>query len=56
MQYLLTGNKQFNPQLITVKLDNARVELDIWQPIISNSAFVAVILLLSCLYVARKEY
>lgn len=56
MQYLLTGNKQFNPQLITVKLDNARVELDIWQPIISNSAFVAVVLFLSCVYVARKEY
>lgn len=56
MQYVLTGSKTFDPNLITVKLDSAKVELEVWQPIISNLAFVVVVLGLSCVYLARKEY
>jgi len=56
MQYLLTGSATFDPQLITVKLDTAKVQLDIWQPIISNTVFVVLILAVSCIYLARKEY
>lgn len=56
MQYLLTGSTTFDPQLITVKLDTAKVQLDIWQPMISNTIFVLVVLTASCIYLSRKEY
>ncbi|MEZ6135946.1 MAG: ABC transporter permease [Pirellulaceae bacterium] len=54
--YLLTGSRTMNAQLVSGDLSSAQRELDIWQPIYSNLAFVLVILGISCVYVARKEY
>jgi hypothetical protein len=56
MAYLLTGKTTFDENLVTVKLDNSKRELAVWQPIASNSAFVLIILIICCIYVSRKEY
>jgi hypothetical protein len=56
MTYLLSGSQTINPQFMTNDLESAQVKIDIWQPIYSNLAFVALVLGLSCIYVARKEY
>jgi hypothetical protein len=56
MRYVLTGETTADPQLITFRLDNAQVELDVWQPIISNLVFLVVMLAASCIYLSRKEY
>ena len=56
MSYLLTGDQTATTQLITNDLGAAQVELQIWQPIVSNLIFVNVVLGISCLYIARKEF
>lgn len=56
MHYLLTGEKTFDPQFIPVRLDTAQVELEPWQPIVSNLAFVICMLTASCLYLSWKEF
>jgi ABC-type transport system involved in multi-copper enzyme maturation permease subunit len=56
MLYLLTGKANVEERLIAVKLDNAKIKLNIWQPILSNLAFVVVMLTISCIYVSRKEF
>ncbi len=56
MNYVLSGSQTMNPQLVTNDLKTAQIELDVWQPIFSNLAFVAVMLAISCVYVARKEF
>ena len=37
-------------------LSTERVVLDIWEPIWSNLAFLAVMLTVTCVYVARKDF
>ncbi len=32
------------------------MEIDVWRPILTNLAFVAVMLTIGCIYVARKEF
>ena len=56
MSYLLTGDQTATTQLITSDLGAAQVELQVWQPIVSNLAFVAFVLGVSCIYVARREF
>lgn len=56
MSYALTGNKTQSLSLVTVDLEAAQMQVDLWTPIITNSIFVIVVLGLSCWYVARKEY
>ncbi len=56
MSYLLSGDKTMTTQLVTRDLEAAQIKLQIWQPIFSNLAFVAVIMGISCIYVARKEF
>jgi hypothetical protein len=56
MSYLLTGDQTATTQLITNDLSAAQIELQIWQPIVSNLAFLAVVLGISCVYVARREF
>ncbi len=56
MAYLLSGEKTMTTQLVTRDLEAAQVELQVWQPIFSNLAFVIVIIGASCIYVARKEF
>lgn len=56
MTYLLSGEKTMTTQLVTRDLEAAQVELQVWQPILSNLAFVIVIIGASCIYVARKEF
>jgi hypothetical protein len=56
MTYLLSGEKTMTTQLVTRDLEAAQVELQVWQPIFSNLAFVVVIIGISCIYVARKEF
>ena len=56
MQYLLSGSKTQTLNLITNDLEAAQMELDVWTPILTNLGFVVVMLGLSCIYVARKEF
>ncbi len=56
MAYLLTGRTTLDETLVTVKLDNSKRELAVWQPIASNMAFVVLVLTVCCIYVSRKEY
>jgi hypothetical protein len=56
MGYVLSGNQTQALNLVTNDLEAAQLELDIWSPIFSNLAFVAVMLGISCIYVSRKEF
>lgn len=56
MMYVLTGNETQSLNVLTNDLQAAQRELDVWTPILSNSAFVFVVLAISCYYVARKEF
>lgn len=56
MLYVLTGNDTQAMSAVTNDLEAAQVELDIWTPLVSNVGFVIVILSISCIYVARKEF
>ncbi len=54
--YLLSGNKSQALGIVTNSLESAQVELDIWQPIITNLCFVFVMLAIGCIYVVRSEF
>lgn len=56
MSYILSGNKTASLDVVTVDMEQAQVEYDFWTPIISNIAFVVVMLTIACVYVARKEF
>lgn len=56
MSYLLSGSETQTMNIVTNDLEAAQLELDIWTPIVSNLAFVIVVLAASCIYVTRKEY
>ncbi len=55
--YLLTA-KDSTPGAVRFDDDGPRspVKLDVWGPVWSNSAFLAVVLLLACVYVHRKDF
>lgn len=53
---LLSRESAGQTQLINNDLAAARVDVEIWQPIISNLIFVSVLLLIGCIYVWRREY
>ncbi|GAB5403707.1 MAG: hypothetical protein Aurels2KO_19380 [Aureliella sp.] len=54
--YLLSGNKSQAMGIVTNRLEQAQVELDIWQPIITNLCFVFVMLAIGCIYIVRSEF
>lgn len=55
--YILTGEESAEVQLPGQgSLSAARMKLDIWGPVWSNLAFLAVVLALGCLRVQRKDY
>ncbi len=56
MGYLLSGNETQSMSLVTNDMKQAQVEIDVWRPIFTNLAFVGVMLLIGCVYVARKEF
>ncbi len=56
MGYLLSGNATQSMSIVTADMEQAQVEIDVWRPIITNLVFVAVMLLIGCVYVARKEF
>jgi hypothetical protein len=56
LQKLLSRDKAGQTQLINNDLSAARVEVEIWQPILSNLAFVTALLAIGCIYVWRKEF
>lgn len=56
MSYLLSGNRTQALSIVTNDLETAQLELDIWQPIITNLGFVVFMLGLGCFYVSRKEF
>lgn len=56
MGYLLSGNETQSMNIVTNDMKQAQVEIDVWGPIITNLAFVGVMLLIGCVYVARKEF
>jgi ABC-type transport system involved in multi-copper enzyme maturation permease subunit len=56
MGYLLSGNETLSLNIVTNDMKQAQVEIDVWRPIFSNLAFVGVMLVIGCVYVARKEF
>lgn len=56
LQKLLQRDRAGQTQLFNNDLSAFRVEIEIWQPIISNLIFVAVLLSIGCMYVWRREY
>lgn len=56
MGYLLSGNETQSLNIVTNDMKQAQVEIDVWRPIFTNLAFVGVMLLIGCVYVARKEF
>ena len=62
VQYLLTGKRsqsvaQRGPfQGGDVNLEEDRVTFDIWTPLWTSAAFVAVMLIFSCFYVSRRDF
>jgi hypothetical protein len=56
LQKLLSKERVGQTQLFNTDLSAARVEVEIWQPILSNLAFVVVLLAIGCIYVSRREY
>ncbi len=56
MNYLLSGNETQSMSLVTNDMKQAQAEIDVWRPIFTNLAFVGVMLLIGCVYVARKEF
>lgn len=56
MGYLLSGNETQSMNIVTNDMKQAQIELDVWRPIFTNLAFVGVMLLIGCIYVARKEF
>ena len=56
MGYLLSGNATQSLNIVTNDMEQAQVEIDVWRPILTNLAFVAVMLTIGCIYVARKEF
>ena len=56
LQKLLSKEAAGQTQLFNNDLAAARVEVEIWQPIISNLVFVVVLLTIGCIYVTRREY
>ncbi|HEX7375979.1 MAG TPA: ABC transporter permease subunit [Pirellulales bacterium] len=53
--YLLTGSESATVG-VTNDLQAARPKLDIWMPIWSNLAFIAVVVGLGCFYTSRKDF
>ena len=56
MTYFLSGNETQTLNIVTNNLEAAQIELDVWTPIVTNLAFLVVVLSISCIYVARREF
>ncbi len=56
LQKLLQRDRAGQTQLLKNDLSAFRVEIEIWQPIISNLIFVTVLLGIGCIYVWRREF
>ncbi len=56
MNYFLSGNKTQSLSIVANDLEEAQLEFDVWQPIVSNTAFVIFMLAVGSIYVLRKEY
>jgi ABC-type transport system involved in multi-copper enzyme maturation permease subunit len=54
--YLISDQKTIAPVERGGDLRARQFKLDIWGPIWSNAAFLAVMLLLGCIYTARKDF
>jgi hypothetical protein len=55
VNYLLTGSESVSLG-VGNDLQVSRPRLDIWGPIWSNLAFIAVVVGLGCLYTHRKDF
>ena len=55
IQYCLQREESVGFAFDTNGLSNARQKIDPWQPIWSNSIFIAVMLVLGCLYLHRQD-
>ncbi len=62
IQWILTGEKsqvienEANQNGLRGKLESERVTFDVWNTIVSNLVFIAVMLGLGCLYIARSDF
>jgi ABC-type transport system involved in multi-copper enzyme maturation permease subunit len=56
VSYLLTDRKDIAATGDEDNLESERIVLDIWKPIISNVAFLAVMLTLTCVYISYKDF
>lgn len=56
--YLLTDQEEatIGREKVQENLQSERITLNIWQPVWSNLAFLTVILLLTCIYIERKDF
>ncbi len=56
VQYLLTDESSESVIGNDNDLEGQRVVYDIWQPVWSNLAFLSVMLLVTCIYISRKDF
>ena len=56
MTFVLVNKKTQGMSVVNSNLESTRRTLDIWSPIWSNLGFLAFMLTISCIYVARKEF
>lgn len=56
VQYFLTGKRTTDAGFLQGDLSQQREDLDPWRPVRSGLAFVAVVLLIACIYLERHEF
>lgn len=56
VQYFLTGSKTTDLGLQTGDLRAGQARLNPWLPVWSSGAFIAVLLLIACVYIERQEF
>jgi hypothetical protein len=56
VQYVLTGKRTTDLGVFRGDLSQRREDLHPWRPVSSGLAFVAVMLLVACIYIERQEF
>jgi hypothetical protein len=56
VNYLLTEQETVSIGRNQEDLGAAQIKLDPWGPVWSSTAFVIVVLLLSCIYIQRQDF
>ena len=56
VHYLLTEEKSVSVSGDEQRLDSTHIALELWEPVVSNLAFLVVMLGLTCVYISRKDF